>query len=147
MRKLKYMNKKNYYICLTESSLVQQLYSAWSWNSPQKQQQQHQSPRQQQQQQSNSSSIPAFVLKKLKDERNAGVLQVLGDGNCFFRAILKAAPELFHSLNHWDFRAILCSYLEANKDTMVLHDVTDAILFKGFFKRKSGPVVVLMSNV
>jgi hypothetical protein len=79
--------------------------------------------------------FPPSIAKKLKTERGSKVVEVAGDGNCFFHALLATAPELFESVSHEDLRAILCSYLEENKHCTVLHDEHDAFTFEALFFR------------
>jgi hypothetical protein len=76
-----------------------------------------------------------YIAKKLKTERGSKVVEVAGDGDCFFHALRATAPELFESISHVDLRAVLCSYLEENKGYTVLHDEHDAFTFEALFFR------------
>jgi hypothetical protein len=86
-------------------------------------------------QKNKKSRLPPSVTKRLKAERSSKEIYVVGDGNCFFYALLATAPEIFVGVTHQDIRTILCAYLEDRKDETVHHDEVGTFTFDVLYSR------------
>ena len=91
--------------------------------------------------------MPPTIIKKLKTERNAKVVEVTGDGNCYLYAVLATAPDVFGKQDHKDLRTFLCSYLEENKSTTVHHDEIDAFTFETLFDTRNDDALTYEARV
>jgi hypothetical protein len=74
------------------------------------------------------------INASLKNRRNAKIIKVSGDGNCFLHAVISTAPELFHDISgHIRLREVLVNFLRNNNKTVIYNDEHGGAKFEDLF--------------